>query len=344
MGQLRWPRAARRLWALTGLLAVALLAAALPAAARDMSCSGSLAERLDCWAGRVGAHDASVLVTLRKPLALDGKADDWKLSQRNAAFDRGPLVLMVPAGHPTGAGGTLLLVLAGDRLVDPDAEITRLDDKTVTALREAGACEGKLCEAVAEVKGKGKPLRGKDLVDAGLAAELARNSDSVGGSGGGSPLLVPALGVAALLLLLVTALVFAVRRSQGPRLAFAAPAAGRPGAAHTARTSSAGSAGTPGASAAGAPGRHRAAPGRDIGRPAAPGRVAVVRTALHPQGYVELDQCLRRAVWAEPGTPAPAPGTSVEVSEGRGKDAGILYAHAYAGNGQTVIDRAPHGS
>ncbi|WHM36914.1 hypothetical protein [Streptomyces sp. BPTC-684] len=339
MGQLRWPRAARRLWVVTGLVALALSAVVLPAAADDRSCSGSLAERLDCWAGRVGAQDASVLVTLRKPLALDGKAADWKLSQRKATFDRGPLVLMVPAGHPTGAGGTLLLVLAGDRLVDPDAEITRLDDKTVGALREAGACEGKLCEAVAAAKGKDKPLRGKELVEAGLAAELDRNSDSVGGSGGGSSLLVPALGVAALLLLLVTALVLAVRRSRGPRLAFAVPAAGRPPAARTGRTGTASTAGM-----AEAPGRHRAAPGRDVRRPTAPGRVAVVRTALHPQGYVELDQCLRRAVWAEPGTPAPAPGARVEVSEGRGKDAGILYAHAYAENGRTVIDRAQHGS
>ncbi|MEU4350005.1 hypothetical protein [Streptomyces sp. NPDC023838] len=306
------------------LLALALLAAPFPAAAADgTSCSGTLAERLGCWADRVGAQDASVLVTLNRPLELEGKAADWKLSQRKAAFDRGPLVLMVPAGHPTGAGGTLLLVLAGDRLVDPGAEITRLDDRTLGALREAGACPGKLCETVAAAGHKDKALRGKALLDAGLAAELGRNSDSVGGSGGsgGSSLLVPALGVAALLLLLVTALVFAVRRSQGPRLAFAVPAPGGPAAASTSRTG-----------AAGAPGRHRSAPGRDAGRPSAPGRVAVVRTALHPQGYVELDQCLHRAVWAEPGTPAPAPGTTVEVSEGRGKDAGILYAHAYAGS------------
>lgn len=331
MGQLRWPRAARLLWASAGLLALALLAPAGPAAA-DESCTGKLAERLECWAERVGAQDA-VVVTLHRPLELDEESGDLKLKEREAVFGRGPLVVTVPAGHPTGAGGTLLLVLAGDRLVDKDAEITRLDAKTVAALREAGACEGDLCKLVAQEKGKGKTLRGEELVKAKLAADLGLNSDSVGGSGGGSSLLVPALGVAALLLLLVTALVFAVRRSRGPRLAFAVPAAptGRTG------TKSAASAVEP-------PGRHRAAPGRDVRRPTAPGRVAVVRTALHPQGYVELDQCLRRAVWAEPGEPAPAPGSSVEVSEGRGKDAGILYAHAYADNGRTVIDRAQHGS
>lgn len=341
MGQLRWPCAVRRLWVLTGLLALALLAGPVPAAAGDESCSGTLAKRLDCWAGRVGGADASVLVTLREPLALDGKAADWKLSQRKAAFDRGPLVLTVPAGHPTGKGGTLLLVLAGDRLVDLDAEITRLDRNTVALLRDAGACGGSLCEKVAQADGKGKTLRGKELVDAGLAADLGRNSVSVGGSGGGSPLLLPALGVAVLLLLLVAALVFAVRRSRGPHTVYAAPAARRP-AAHTARTGTAGTAERAGS--AGAPGRHRAAPGRNVGRPGTPGRVAVVRTALHPQGYVELDQCLRRAVWAEPGTPAPGPGGAVEVSEGRGKDAGILYAHMCAGEGRTVMDRAQHGS
>lgn len=332
MGQLRWPRAARGLWASAGLLALALLAPAVPAAADEGSCTGKLAERLECWAERVGAQDAAV-VTLHRPLELDGKSADWKLKEREPVFGRGPLVVLVPAGHPTGAGGTLLLVLAGDRLVDKDAEITRLDDETLTDLRKAGACEGNLCELVAEAKGKGKTLRGKELVDAKLAADLGLNADSVGGSGGGSSLLVPALGVAALLLLLLTALVFAVRRSRGPRLAFAAPAApiGRTAVKST-------------ASAVEPPGRHRAAPGRDVRRPSTPGRVAVVRTALHPQGYVELDQCLRRAVWAEPGEPAPAPGSPVEVSEGRGKDAGILYAHACAEDQRTVIDRARHGS
>ncbi|MFI1098868.1 hypothetical protein [Streptomyces melanogenes] len=331
MGQLRWPRAARGPWTLAGLLALALLAPAVPAAAGEGSCTGKLAERLECWAKRVGTQDAAV-VTLHRPLELDGKTADLKLKEREAVFGRGPLVVMVPAGHPTGAGGTLLLVLAGDRLVDKKAEITRLDDKTVTALREAGACEGNLCELVAQEKGKGATVSGDKLVDARLAADLDLNADSVGGSGGGSSLLVPALGVAALLLLLVTALVFAVRRSRGPRLAFAAPApTGRTAVRST-------------ASAAEPPGRHRAAPGRDVRRPSSPGRVAVVRTALHPQGYVELDQCLRRAVWAEPGEPAPAPGSSVEVSEGRGKDAGILYAHACAEDARTVIDRARHGS
>ncbi|OAR24992.1 hypothetical protein A8W25_19350 [Streptomyces sp. ERV7] len=317
-------------------MALTLLAAVVPTAAADESCSGKLAERLGCWAELVGpvTKNAAVLVTLREPLDLDGKPADWNLAQRKPVLDRGPLVVMVPAGHPTGEGGTLLLVLAGDRLVDPDAQITRLDRETLDALAQAGACPGDVCKTFAATDKKDKPLRGEDLVRANLAVELGHNFDSVGGSGGGSgsPLLVPALGVAALLLLLVTALVFAVRRSRGPRLAFAVPAAGGPVTVPTARTGPAGAAG-----------RHRA-PGREVAGPAAPGRIAVVRTALHPQGYVELDQSLHRAVWAEPGTPAPAPGARVEVTEGRGRDAGILYAHAYAEDGRNVTSRAPHGS
>ncbi|MEU1094087.1 hypothetical protein [Streptomyces sp. NPDC005877] len=48
-------------------------------------------------------------------------------------------------------------------------------------------------------------------------------------------------------------------------------------------------------------------------------------------------------MWAEPAAPAPAPGARVEVSEGRGEDAGILYAHTYADDGRNVTSRAPHG-
>jgi len=39
-----------------------------------------------------------------------------------------------------------------------------------------------------------------------------------------------------------------------------------------------------------------------------------VRTELHPQGYVELDGCLFRATWAEPGDRHPRPGDSVRVA------------------------------
>ncbi|MEU5196159.1 hypothetical protein AB0G86_19220 [Streptomyces scabiei] len=76
--------------------------------------------------------------------------------------------------------------------------------------------------------------------------------------------------------------------------------------------------------------RLRASPtpryGRQVGSRPAPSRTAVVRTELHPQGYVELDRVLRRAVWAEPGRPPPAPGGLVDVTDARERDSDVLYA------------------
>lgn len=76
--------------------------------------------------------------------------------------------------------------------------------------------------------------------------------------------------------------------------------------------------------------RLRAAPapryGRQVGPRPAHSRTAVVRTELHPQGYVELDRVLRRAVWAEPGRPPPAPGGLVDVTDARERDSDVLYA------------------
>ncbi|WP_159074384.1 hypothetical protein [Streptomyces dioscori] len=46
-----------------------------------------------------------------------------------------------------------------------------------------------------------------------------------------------------------------------------------------------------------------------------PRRTATVRTGLHPQGYVELDHCLHRAEWTDSGTPPPAPGAPVDVTD-----------------------------
>ncbi|WP_259407744.1 hypothetical protein [Streptomyces akebiae] len=66
--------------------------------------------------------------------------------------------------------------------------------------------------------------------------------------------------------------------------------------------------------------------GRQVGARPAHARTAVVRTELHPQGYVEVDRVLRRAVWAEPGRPPPAPGGLVDVSDARERDSDVLYA------------------
>src|SRR5690606_4496815 len=55
-----------------------------------------------------------------------------------------------------------------------------------------------------------------------------------------------------------------------------------------------------------------------------PRRTATVRTALHPQGYVEMDRCLYRAEWSEPDVPPPAPGAPVAIVEGAGQPRVLL--------------------
>ena len=52
----------------------------------------------------------------------------------------------------------------------------------------------------------------------------------------------------------------------------------------------------------------------------------MVRTALHPQGYVELDHVLYRAVWTEPDRTPPVPGAYVEVTDAHEPDSDVLYA------------------
>ncbi|MER5395064.1 hypothetical protein [Streptomyces sp. NPDC002599] len=66
--------------------------------------------------------------------------------------------------------------------------------------------------------------------------------------------------------------------------------------------------------------------GRHVGNVPGPARPAVVRTELHPQGYVEVEHVLYRAVWAEPGRPPPAPGGLVDVTEAGERDSDVLYA------------------
>ncbi|WP_240658062.1 hypothetical protein [Streptomyces populi] len=66
--------------------------------------------------------------------------------------------------------------------------------------------------------------------------------------------------------------------------------------------------------------------GRRVGNVPGPARPAVVRTELHPQGYVEVDDVLYRAVWAEPDRPPPAPGGLVDVTEAGERGSDVLYA------------------
>jgi len=146
------------------------------------------------------------------------------------------------------------------------------------------------------------------------------------------------IGMSAVLLALLAAFVAAVRRSsRAPAArsarpvraaALAAPGVGALPAAH------ARGADAPGADPRAADEsttRLRVAPtapryGRQVGARTGPARTATVRTALHPQGYVELDRILYRAVWAEPGRPPPVPGGLVDVTDARERDSDVLYA------------------
>ena len=63
------------------------------------------------------------------------------------------------------------------------------------------------------------------------------------------------------------------------------------------------------------------------------GQPAVVASVLEPEGYVELDGCLRRVRWAADRVPAPAPGEWVEV-EGR---QGRLWAFPHQSRTRPVV-------
>jgi hypothetical protein len=142
-----------------------------------------------------------------------------------------------------------------------------------------------------------------------------------------------ALWMGLLLALLLLAFVIVIRRSRGPvavghRAVSPGRTAGGPARAapaHAARGAGGGGGvgdeSTTRLRVASAP-RH----GRQVGARPAHARTAVVRTELHPQGYVELDRVLRRAVWAEPGRPPPAPGGLVDVTDARERDSDVLYA------------------
>lgn len=288
-----------------GLL-TALLSAA-PAHA-DESCEGAFADRLGCWTREIKEH--AVTVTVDRRLPFDGTQRGRSTVAATVLGNRHNLEVQVPDGVTTGEGGTALLVLAGHRLVHPKARITRLTPTQVTELESVGACTkrpGDLCDLVGP--GPGKQVSGAELINtqgiAGLpesAYSLAPSEES--GLGYEDWLLIT---VATLLVLLLIAFYFAVRRTR------TAPASGPAPAARTADEPTRALRTTPAR-----PGRQRA--------PSGPTRPAVVRTDLHPQGYVELDRVLYRALWAEPGQVPPSPGSRVDVTDGPEPDSDVLYA------------------
>ncbi|MGW7207214.1 hypothetical protein [Streptomyces sp. NPDC054837] len=281
----------------------------VPAAATEDKCPGDFSARLECWTNR----DDPVILTLDRALSLDGTDKARTEILRKIAGHTDKLVVQVPAGVSTGEGGTVLLILADRerRLVDPDAKIDRLKPSTGEALKEFCTVPRKaLCDLVAQ-KGESDPVSGTLLIDKRLVTEhpayLAGSPDAAGG--GLDDWLLPA--TATVLALLLAALFLLVRRTRTAPV----PATGPAPAARMADEPTRALRTTPARS-----GRHRSGP------PGAATRPAVVRTDLHPQGYVELDRVLYRAVWADPGQAPPSPGSRVDVTDGPEPDSDVLHA------------------
>ncbi|MFG2778876.1 hypothetical protein ACGFY7_13655 [Streptomyces prunicolor] len=268
-----------------------------PAAAARADCGKNFPTRLGCWQDALD-DGAVVTVTLNKPLGFDAGQQGGQAAVRR---DLKNLRVQVPAGVHTGQGGSALLILAGRALVDRDARIDRLDNKT---LAELPTCDGDLCKAL-----KKSSLTGGQLIDKKVGvAEL-------GGHKSTDHTRVLQLALTAVLLLLLLTLLLAVRRSRKPAVAGTTEARAEETAAETtARLRPVPPAPAP------------ASYGRQVGPRPGPSRTAVVRTALHPQGYVELDHVLYRAVWAEPDRTPPVPGAYVEVTDAHEPDSDVLYA------------------
>ncbi|WP_369248866.1 hypothetical protein [Streptomyces sp. R41] len=340
----------RRSLYFTVLFGVLAVLAPAGAASADEVCGKDFKERLQCWSQWIG--QGTVRVTLDEAVAFDGSAKERKDVEQTLWRERAKLVVEVPKGGHTGAGGTALLLLAkpGARLVDPGATIDPLTPEAVNELASLPVCDPKnsknpkdLCARLA----KG-PLNGHDLIALSQAADLSKQhvysiadgrapaSESPSptksaspppdatSSGSGWDTTTQILAVlCAVLVLLLAVLLFLIRRSSQavgalPRRALAVPGVGAvPATAHARAPDETTT-------------RLRVTPtpqyGRRVGNVPGPARSAVVRTELHPQGYVELDRVLYRAVWAEPGRPPPAPGGLVDVTDARERDSDVLYA------------------
>ncbi|PWI17725.1 hypothetical protein DI272_28870 [Streptomyces sp. Act143] len=284
-------------------------------ASADDSCDGTFTQLLDCWTRGLKGH--TVAVDLDRKLAFNGDPADRAAVAATVLRNRHNLEVRVLAGTTTDQGGTALLVLAGHRLVHPGAHVTRLTQDQVTELRNAGACSprpGDLCAVVGPKSGAPDYLSGRDLIGFEGIAALPRTEYSLAARGDPGPGLKDWLliGMSALLALLLAGLVLAVRRSSAPQTVLATPGTARRAADEpTVRVR---------AAAARPHGR------RTTARPTGPTSSAVVRTELHPQGYVELGRVLYRARWADPGRPPPGPGSRVDVTEAPDPDSGLLHA------------------
>ncbi|MGW2781973.1 hypothetical protein ACWC3X_12105 [Streptomyces populi] len=357
---------------LSGLLAA--LTPAGPAAARE-PCGPAFEQYLGCWSDAIG--EGTVRVTLDQSLPFDGRAENGRAFEQKLSARSVALLVEVPSRVHTGPGGTALLVLADSkgRLVADDAVIDQLTPDAVTELADRKVCDPGNPRDLCSLLGKKRSLNGRDLIDAGMAADLSRHAYTVTGPGNGSSAASTPTDkqeqnprrdkkaedvgdsgwdtatqvltvLCAVLVLLLGLLLFLIRRSARSvavgslsRHSLAAPGVGAVPEATTPRprtrprppASDEPAARPPTHMPDEATTRLRTTPsprghGRRVGNVPGPARSAVVRTELHPQGYVEVDDVLYRAVWAEPDRPPPAPGGLVDVTEAGERDSDVLYA------------------
>ncbi|MFJ2827752.1 hypothetical protein ACIPC1_09105 [Streptomyces sp. NPDC087263] len=283
------------------------------------ACDKDFGARLKCWSDAIGSGDA-VLITLDDELSYDGKATALRDAEKSLwnNSNRKNLTVEVPKGGSTGEGGTVLLLLAGTGWIAQDTTIDKLPGAALKDPENRPVCGGSApdLKAVCDKLAIG-PLSGRQFLDAAPDTYGRQQSYSVASDESGSNRLL--ILASALLVILLAALVVVIRRSSRAAPGRALAAAGG-GTIPTAQTRVADEQTT----------HLRTTPspryGRRVGNVPGPAKSAVVRTELHPQGYVELDRVLYRAVWAEPGRPPPAPGGLVDVTDARERDSDVLYA------------------
>ncbi|MEV6104320.1 hypothetical protein AB0M28_06325 [Streptomyces sp. NPDC051940] len=241
-----------------------------------------------CLAKDAGAGDKIVI-------ALDGPVTGEVTSARLKNLRAATLTVVLADTAATDEDGTKLLALADHRFVGDGSTVEQLSKANRKKVADAGGCTGDEAALCDRLTGD-KTVKGDRLIDDGLAEDLFSDGSADSGS---SSLWWALVGVAVLGLLLIAVLVLSTRRR--PAVAGVGPAPDAPTLASSPRTPPA----PPRPRGAHAAGRRPVPPG--------PRRGATVRTALHPQGYVELDGALFRAVWADSDHPAPEPGETVEV-------------------------------
>ncbi|MFD9904874.1 hypothetical protein [Streptomyces sp. NPDC059063] len=275
---------------------------------------------------------------------------------RKAKDTRHVRLVVVQRRQQSGQGGTVLLLLADARvLLQEGASISALSEGVLESAESVGVCARRnkprdtsrtdLCELL---KGSnGRPIPGKEIYDPQPAPRTAPGGPTVlrffpplgdrpstslptteEDSGGGG-IGLPEVLLTTLLAAVVALFALAVLRTRHRRPSVAGPGLGamRAPTDRPVRSSR-----PPLPERPPNPTRpaDRAASHREVRRavPDGPVRPATVRTLLRPQGYVELDGWLRRAIWAEPYLAAADAGAAVDVTD---HHTGVLRAYAPGG-------------